>query len=196
MKPFLFSDYTMVNFVKPNLLGTQAEFRNQFVNPIKNGQCSDSKPSDIRKMRLRAHVLHTKVEGCVQRKDFRVLSAALPAKHEYVIAFRLTEVQDKLYRLYLDKFRGRVIGKDLFSTFSSLAKVWNHPWVLRLSKERENFQRGENKSVDDEGSSLDGFIVYSSDEEVVQRKKAKNKVHVVNLLYDMFLVCLCISGKW
>jgi hypothetical protein len=60
------ADYTMVNFVKPNLLGVQQEFTNQFMNPIKNGQCLDSTPRDIRMMKHRAHVLHTLLEDTVQ----------------------------------------------------------------------------------------------------------------------------------
>ena len=56
----------MVNFVKPNLLGTQKEFTNRFVNPIKNGQCRDSNPFDIRKMKQRAHVLYMLLKGSVQ----------------------------------------------------------------------------------------------------------------------------------
>ena len=59
-------DYTMVNFVKPNLLGTQKEFTNRFMNPITNGQCRDSSPFDIRRMKQRAHVLHTLLQGTVQ----------------------------------------------------------------------------------------------------------------------------------
>ncbi len=176
---FVYADYTMVNFVKPNLLGTPREFRNRFVNPIKNGQCRDSQPSDIRQMKLRAHVLHRKVSGCVQRKDYRVLSVAIPPKQEYVISFHLTDIQDQLYRFYLDQFRGNCGATDLFSTFSNLAKVWNHPWVLRLSEEREN-EKAERKGLlvsddddDDEGSSLDGFIVSGSDEEDTKKKKRK-----------------------
>ena len=56
----------MVNFVKPNLLGTQKEFTNRFMNPIKNGQCRDSNPFDIRKMKQRAHVLYSLLQGSVQ----------------------------------------------------------------------------------------------------------------------------------
>ena len=56
----------MVNFVKPNLLGTQKEFTNRFMNPIKNGQCRDSSPYDIRKMKQRAHVLYMLLQGSVQ----------------------------------------------------------------------------------------------------------------------------------
>ena len=58
-------DYCMVNFVKPNLLGTMKEFRNRFVNPIINGQHRDSMPEDVRLMRHRAHILHHNLSGCV-----------------------------------------------------------------------------------------------------------------------------------
>ena len=63
---FLSPDYTMVNFVKPNLLGTQREFVNRFANPIRNGQCRDSNPHDIRNMKQRAHVLYKLLQGSVQ----------------------------------------------------------------------------------------------------------------------------------
>ena len=61
----LFVDYTMVNFVKPNLLGTAKEFYNRFINPITNGQCRDSRPEDVRLMKQRAHVLYELLQGCV-----------------------------------------------------------------------------------------------------------------------------------
>lgn len=168
----------MVNFVKPNLLGTLKEFTNRFVNPIKNGQCSDSQPVDIRVMKQRAHVLHELVSGCVQRRDYRVLADTLPPKQEYVISFRLSPVQDKLYRLFLDQEKGCHGAKDLFTTFSSLAKVWNHPWVLRLSEIRE-VEKAERRALnnlsasDSEDSTLGGFIVGSEDESVGKRIKKK-----------------------
>lgn len=59
----------MVNFVKPNLLGTINEFKNRFVNPITNGQCQDSTPYDVRTMKMRAHVLHELLVGSVQVGD-------------------------------------------------------------------------------------------------------------------------------
>lgn len=58
----------MVQFVKPNLLGKYQEYLNRFVNPITNGQYTDSTEYDIQIMRRRAHVLHKLLDGCVQVK--------------------------------------------------------------------------------------------------------------------------------
>ena len=60
------ADHCMVDFVKPDLLGTKKEFANRFVNPIINGQHSDSTGRDVRVMKNRAHVLHELLAGCVQ----------------------------------------------------------------------------------------------------------------------------------
>jgi transcriptional regulator ATRX len=49
--------FEMINFVKPNLLGTRKEFMNRFVNPIVNGQHSDSTERDVRTMKKRSFIL-------------------------------------------------------------------------------------------------------------------------------------------
>ena len=60
------TDHCMVDFVKPKLLGTRKEFTNRFVNPINNGQCSDSRSREVKLMKRRAHILHETLAGCVQ----------------------------------------------------------------------------------------------------------------------------------
>lgn len=65
--------WCMVDFVRPNYLGTKTEFSNMFERPITNGQCQDSTPSDVKLMRYRAHVLHSLLEGFVQRSVFTVI---------------------------------------------------------------------------------------------------------------------------
>ncbi len=65
--------YAMVNFVKPQLLGTYHEFKNRFVNPIQNGQHSDSTERDVRIMKKRSFILSDLLKGCLQRLDYNVL---------------------------------------------------------------------------------------------------------------------------
>ena len=49
--------YCMVDFVRPNYLGTRRQFRNMFEAPILNGMCYDSTAEDLRIARMRTHVL-------------------------------------------------------------------------------------------------------------------------------------------
>ncbi|XP_008425774.1 transcriptional regulator ATRX-like [Poecilia reticulata] len=134
--------HCMVNFIKKNLLGSLSEFRNRFINPMQNGQCADSTPRDVRIMKKRAHVLHAVLAGCVQRRDYSELTQFLPPKHEYVLLVRISPLQYKLYRYYLDQVanEGSAVrqkplktGANLFRDFQVLSRIWTHPWCLYLS---------------------------------------------------------------
>uniref|UniRef100_A0AAY4EP16 ATP-dependent helicase ATRX n=1 Tax=Denticeps clupeoides TaxID=299321 RepID=A0AAY4EP16_9TELE len=139
--------HCMVSFVKENLLGSISEFRNRFMNPIQNGQCSDSTPADVRLMKNRAHVLYHLLAGCVQRQDYSVLTQFLPLKCEYVLAVRLTPIQSKLYMHYLKNYTDVCVcsytggdsrcciprmGTNLFRDMQVLSRVWTHPRCLKL----------------------------------------------------------------
>lgn len=43
-----------------------------------------------------------------QRKDYTALTKFLPPKHEYVLSVRVTPIQCKLYRYYLEHFTGEI----------------------------------------------------------------------------------------
>ena len=107
--PYLCVDFTMLNFVKPHLLGTRGEFTNRFINPITNGQCADSTPRDVKMMKSRSHVLNRLLEATVHRRDVSSLLQYLPKKYEYTFSIRLSPLQVKLYRAYLKSF---VDGKN------------------------------------------------------------------------------------
>uniref|UniRef100_A0A8C2FGM7 DNA helicase n=1 Tax=Cyprinus carpio TaxID=7962 RepID=A0A8C2FGM7_CYPCA len=179
--------HCMVNFIKENLLGSVKEFRNRFINPIQNGQCADSTLVDVRVMKKRAHILYEMLAGCVQRRDYTALTKFLPPKHEYVLAIRLTPIQCKLYRYYLDHFtgvgsalesgRGRA-GTKLFQDFQMLSRIWTHPWCLQL-----DYISKENKGYFDE-DSMEEFIAseteessmsLTSEDEKPKRKKKRGK---------------------
>ncbi|XP_071773053.1 transcriptional regulator ATRX isoform X1 [Centroberyx gerrardi] len=179
--------HCMVNFIKENLLGSVKEFRNRFINPIQNGQCADSTLHDVRIMKKRAHILYEMLAGCVQRKDYTALTKFLPPKHEYVLSVRVTPIQCKLYRYYLEHFtgvgnaleggRGRA-GTKLFQDFQMLSRIWTHPWCLQL-----DYISKENKGYFDE-DSMEEFIAseteessmsLSSEDEKLKKKKKRGK---------------------
>lgn len=122
--------WCMVDFVRPNYLGTRTEFCNMFERPIHNGLCVDSTPDDIKLMRYRAHVLHSLLVGFVQRRSHTVLQQSLPEKQEYVILTRMSELQKQLYDTFMnDIVRTKNVPNPL-KAFAVCCKIWNHPDVL------------------------------------------------------------------
>ncbi|XP_052741956.1 transcriptional regulator ATRX homolog isoform X1 [Bicyclus anynana] len=186
--------YCMVQFVKPNLLGKYNEYLNRFVNPITNGQYTDSTEHDIRIMKRRAHVLHKMLDGSVQRRDYGVLAPFLPPKMEFVFFITLSEIQIQLYQHYLDNYsrRPQQGGKSfLFSDYQSLQRIWTHPLVLKYNSEKYEIMQQKKRDKEEEeasDASLADFIddnstpEESSSEESDSssgsddsRKKEKNK---------------------
>ncbi|GAB6019496.1 hypothetical protein CHUAL_001073 [Chamberlinius hualienensis] len=175
--------HCMVSFVKPKLLGTMKEFQNRFVNPINNGQHNDSTLSDVRLMKHRAHVLFNLLGGCVQRKDYNVLTPFLPPKHEYVLSIGLTDIQRKLYAYYLANLCIRTAnGKgQLFSDYQNLMRIWTHPRVIRLAEIRQEEKAiydSEDSFIDDDSESSnppsnESIVLSDSDGPGTSSKKKK-----------------------
>lgn len=147
----------MIQFIKPNLLGTYKEYLNRFVNPISNGQYTDSTDRDIRLMKHRSHILHKLLEGCIQRRDYSVLAPYLPPKHEYVVYTTLSDLQQLLYEHYMVYQRDLSViaegkGAKLFQDFQELRRIWTHPMNMRINSDsviRKKVLADENDSIDD-----------------------------------------------
>ncbi|XP_030375957.1 transcriptional regulator ATRX homolog [Scaptodrosophila lebanonensis] len=159
--------YCMIQFVKPNLLGTYKEYMNRFVNPISNGQYTDSTERDLRLMKHRSHILHKLLEGCIQRRDYSVLAPYLPPKHEYVVYTTLSDLQQTLYEYYMTTYRDQsssdICGKGarLFQDFQDLRRIWTHPMNLRVNSDNVIAKR----LLSNDDSDLEGFICDETDEE-------------------------------
>ncbi|CAG5980738.1 unnamed protein product [Menidia menidia] len=145
--------WCMVDFVRPDFLGTRQEFSNMFERPILNGQCVDSTPQDVRLMRYRSHVLHSLLEGFVQRRGHDVLSDQLPTKDEHVILVRLSPVQRALYTEFMNRFReagnSGWLGLNPLKAFCVCCKIWNHPDVLYEALQKENQANEQDLDLDD-----------------------------------------------
>uniref|UniRef100_A0A1I8HLN3 Helicase ATP-binding domain-containing protein n=1 Tax=Macrostomum lignano TaxID=282301 RepID=A0A1I8HLN3_9PLAT len=126
--------WCMVDFVRPNFLGTKQQFSNMFERPISNGQCVDSTLSDRKLMRYRAHVLHELLSGFVQRRSHSVLQKSLPPKTEFVLLLRMSPIQEALYSRFMqslqsDGLSGWAAANPL-KAFAVGCKIWNHPDIL------------------------------------------------------------------
>nr|DBA18367.1 TPA: hypothetical protein GDO54_016620 [Pyxicephalus adspersus] len=145
--------WCMVDFVRPDFLGTRQEFSNMFERPILNGQCIDSTPQDKRLMRYRSHVLHSLLEGFVQRRGHTVLKAQLPSKEEHVILVRLSHIQRALYTEFMNRFRDAGnsgwLGLNPLKAFCVCCKIWNHPDVLYEALQKENLANEQDLDVED-----------------------------------------------
>ncbi|XP_066101162.1 helicase ARIP4 [Saccopteryx bilineata] len=149
--------WCMVDFVRPDFLGTRQEFSNMFERPILNGQCIDSTPQDVRLMRYRSHVLHSLLEGFVQRRGHTVLKIHLPAKEENVILVRLSKIQRDLYTQFMDRFRdcgnSGWLGLNPLKAFCVCCKIWNHPDVLYEALQKENLANEQDLDVEELGAA-------------------------------------------
>ncbi|XP_059099678.1 helicase ARIP4-like isoform X2 [Tigriopus californicus] len=159
--------WCMVDFVRPNFLGTKTEFSNMFERPIQNGQCLDSTPKDFRLMLHRAHVLHTQLKGFVQRRGHKVLQQSLPPKNEHVILLRMTDIQRALYKRFMDELVFNRTVSNPLKAFAVCCKIWNHPDVLH----QYMMKLGQRGLLDDLDIELDEF--QSSVPNANKQKKGK-----------------------
>ncbi|KAJ2716626.1 hypothetical protein H4R19_000540 [Coemansia spiralis] len=132
--------WTMVDFCCPGYLNDLPDFRNRYVNPIKNGLYTDSTALDKRQSTLQMRTLQGLLEKLVDRRDSSVLYHQLPRMVQYNISCPLTPVQHELYCRYLSWLRGTnelaAIGQApnnnrLFEHGSILLTICNHPAVCQ-----------------------------------------------------------------
>ncbi|KAI4350074.1 hypothetical protein L6164_010597 [Bauhinia variegata] len=156
--------YCMVDFVREGFLGSSHEFRNRFQNPIENGQHTNSTLNDVKIMNQRSHILYEQLKGFVQRMDMSVVKKDLPPKTVFVIAVKLSPLQRKLYKRFLDvhgfndekSSNEKIRKRSFFAGYQALAQIWNHPGILQLTKEEKDYVKHEdaveNFLVDDSSS--------------------------------------------
>ncbi|CAM0956915.1 unnamed protein product [Alopecurus aequalis] len=161
--------YCMVDFVREGFLGSSHEFRNRFQNPIENGQHTNSTSDDVKIMNQRSHILYEQLKGFVQRMDMNVVKNDLPPKKVFVITVKLSQLQRKLYRRFLDVhgFSSSASEKPFkrsgfFAKYQKLAQIWNHPGLLQMAKEQRGSVRQEDaveNFLTDESSSDDNHSI-------------------------------------
>lgn len=109
-----------------------------FQNPIENGQHTNSTADDVKIMNQRSHILYEQLKGFVQRMDMNVVKKDLPPKTVFVIAVKLSPLQRKLYKRFLDvhgftkdKVSTEKSQKSFFAGYQALAQVYS--WFACIS---------------------------------------------------------------
>ncbi|KAL7960798.1 P-loop containing nucleoside triphosphate hydrolase protein [Trichoderma compactum] len=126
--------YWMINWVAPNFLGPQEEFRDIYVNPIQCGLWHDSTGGEKRKALKMLEVLKLNVAPKVQRATTQSVRHELPAKYEFVIFVEPTPTQKLLYNLYLAEMATYLEDSKqakIFGATEHLRLICNHPRCFR-----------------------------------------------------------------
>uniref|UniRef100_A0A0N4WUL8 Helicase ATP-binding domain-containing protein n=1 Tax=Haemonchus placei TaxID=6290 RepID=A0A0N4WUL8_HAEPC len=138
--------YCMVDFVRPDFLGSRKTFSIQFEKPIKNGQCIDSTARDVKIARQRIHVLNSMLKGFIQRRTHHLLKAILPESKEFVLLLRKSPLQHALYRNFVMYANSEISSGNTsvfnpLKAFAACSKIWNHPDILAKTLERKREER-------------------------------------------------------
>ncbi|KAK4885550.1 hypothetical protein RN001_001821 [Aquatica leii] len=142
--------YYMIQFVKPNLLGSLPEYKNRFANPITNGQYHDSTEVDIIKMKKRSHVLNKLLKDTVQRFELSELVPYLKRRYDYALFIQLHPIQMDLYQKEAE-LAGRsasenISRKQIIGNYHKFRFIWSHPYMFHLKEIAAAAQRNGNEA--------------------------------------------------
>eukprot|EP01119_Soliformovum_irregulare_P008033 TRINITY_DN2078_c1_g1_i1.p1 TRINITY_DN2078_c1_g1~~TRINITY_DN2078_c1_g1_i1.p1 ORF type:complete len:1009 (+),score=338.19 TRINITY_DN2078_c1_g1_i1:106-3027(+) len=93
--------WTLLDFIIPNCLGTLAQFKEVYMNPILNGQRRDADKELIARGRVASKILSGKIRSHILRRDKSLIAASLPGKEEHIVFCSLTPIQTEIYKRVL-----------------------------------------------------------------------------------------------
>lgn len=76
----LITDFSMIQFIQPNLLGSYERFEEEYANEIKKGQSRDAEDAEKEAMKLKAVKLHNVIDKYIHRIDYEILKPLIPKK--------------------------------------------------------------------------------------------------------------------
>ncbi|KAJ7343391.1 DNA repair protein, SNF2 family [Mycena albidolilacea] len=150
--------FSLLNFANPNYLGTKNDFRKNFENLIIRGRDSEASDGVKAESEKKLKELGGLVTKFIIRRTNDLLSKYLPVKYEQVVFCKLSDLQLKLYRLFIKspEIQALLRGKDSqpLKAINLLKKLCNHPELLNLPDDLqgcgdllpEDFPRGDSNS--------------------------------------------------
>jgi SNF2 family DNA or RNA helicase len=125
--------WSMMNWIHPRFLGPLRDFREEYIEPIKDGLYSNSTAEQRRRSQWDLLRLKGVLKNKIHRKDLSVIQADLPPKTEFVIYVPLTALQRQLYAALVENadWKPRRNG-NLFKWINILRLICNHPCALKV----------------------------------------------------------------
>jgi len=172
--------WCMVNFARPNALGSAEQFKHRFKVPIENGQAADADENDAVLARMRTFILFEKLKPIILRRDSQHLAKELPPKYEWVLRCRLTDLQRQLYRAFVrDKCRDAEKDSSsqnggIIAAYHYALAIVNHPDILYSNMLRAQKNEALNDVVN-ESDGIDTGASKASKLSVLQRDEYRYK---------------------
>lgn len=174
--------YTLVDFVKPNILGDFSDFSSTFIKPINSGQLVDSSDEDVQIMKQRTFILHKLLQNTVHRIDDKNLKPLLTEKVEYTIEVNLTEFQRELYEKFLNYNKSSTDTCGVFLRLHVFELINLHPITLHRLIHYKNSKQSEFGSVTSSNKfskDLSWITDYGDDPRFFETKQSNKIVYLM-----------------
>ncbi|KAJ3071028.1 DNA-dependent ATPase protein rad54 [Podochytrium sp. JEL0797] len=123
--------YSLLSFAIPGVLGTEAEFRKNFENPIQRGRDSMALQADREKGDEKLKELLVIANKFIIRRTAELLTKFLPTKYEHVVFCKFTPLQLALYESFCSSPETKKllngVGSQPLKAITLLKKLCNHP---------------------------------------------------------------------
>ncbi|UKJ88204.1 recombinational repair protein [Theileria orientalis] len=129
--------YSLISLCNPDVLGDVNNFRKNFANPILIGREPDATPAEQQKASERLLELSNITNQFVLRRTNALLAKVLPPKIIMNVFCKLSDVQKKLYKLFITSKKCKnmmnqdTVPKSGLTAIQSLMKLCNHPYLLK-----------------------------------------------------------------
>eukprot|EP00794_Sanderia_malayensis_P007792 gene7792-8638_t len=130
--------FSLVHFINSNMLGSIADFKRKYENPILKGRDSDAADAQKKKGEDKLAELLSIVSKCIIRRTSAILSKYLPIKVEQVVCCKLTPFQSQLYKMFLNSKAAKLqissssskVSVSSLAFITQIKKLCNHPELI------------------------------------------------------------------
>lgn len=96
---FHFPGFSIVQFVKRDLLGDRDLFRKQYVKPATTGQYKDSSNFEFEALLSKFNMLKMNLNNCIHRRDETLLEKLIPPRYEFTLYVAFEEKHANVYEV-------------------------------------------------------------------------------------------------